>query len=618
MAGFAVLFQDSSSEPERKDSFLKLLQQTTRFKQLDEPSAVIEGRFCTAAKIDAPSSLHRGIVRDERSGSWLMAAGTVVALEGNNDPHELLVDLLKGYIDCGIEALERYDGHFGLIIYNGRENSLSIISDPMGLFAIYYAHRGQQVFVSTSALAVACQVGSKADALTIECFLRTGRLYGEKTLWEDVRRVRPATALIITPHEVLEKEYWSLRFDEEISNLGMKDALELADKKISGIFEKFIGREGKVWADLTGGFDTRVTSMYLAKNGFPFTAYCVGPAGHPDVEISKLICQEMGWDYRHMPLPDHWLDEKYSWFDAALGKGDGSLSVFQLAETLQGQQERSNLYKVHVTGGGVDEWRYHNYSSNTILPSTSTIVNYSHILDTRIIYVTPQRVMNSDRTAEVRSALTEYLSNLVSDFSNHSSIIQTDVIFRRYRHPIHIGAYLSAESGILRALTPFCSKDLEVFGMSLNHYWRLKYHFGFVRNLIENNNIRLSHMKTAWGGPAMPIRFSNIFRFVDLWQHLIDHFAKKATRKLGRTKRILTAQDELTNSLSAERIGWLNWVASEKLFEPSQMRSGALYKMPELINLWSHFATESGYTKEFLDRVVTVEMAMRATGASVE
>ena len=619
MSGLAILYQSGSFPQEREKVFRSLLNHTTRFKQLDALPVVIEGKFCTGAKLDGLPSLHRGIVRDELSGSWLMAVGTVVALEGNNHPQILLERLLKEYLEKGTKALDLYDGHFALAIYNGMEDSLSIISDPMGLFAIYYAqYSGDRVLVSSSALAIASQLNSKPDELNIECFLRTGRLHGDQTLWQDVRRVKPATALIITPHGVLEKEYWSLKFDEEIFTLGMKDALELADEKICRIFEKFIDREGKVWADLTGGFDTRVTSMYLSKKAYPFTAYCVGPAGHPDVEISKLVSQEMGWEYRHMPLPDNWVDEKCRWFDVALGKGDGNLSVFQLAETLRGQQERSKLFKVHVTGGGVDEWRYHIYASNVFIPSKSTKVNFNYILDTRILYNIPFWVMKSDRTGEVRLELTKLLLNLTSNFSNYSSIIQTDVIFRRYQRPVHTGAYTSAESGILRGLTPFCSKELEVFGMSLNHLWRIEYHVEFVRNLIEKNNFRLSRIKTALGGPAMPIRLSNFFQFSDLWKYLINHFEEKATRKLsGKSIKFFPAQNELKNPLTAARLGWINMVTSEKLFEPSQMHSSAFYKMPELLNLWDHFASESGQTREFLDRVITVEMALRAVGSSL-
>ncbi len=312
-----------------------MLQLTAQFKQLGLPATQAVGRHCTAAKLDAPASIHRGITRDEQTGSWLLAAGTLVALTGDNDPETLLQSLLQDYIENGAKALERYDGHFALAIYNGREESLSVISDPLGLFAVFYGSRGRRVFISTSALAVTQQIDSRPDTLTIECFLRTGRPYGEKTLWQDVKRVRPATVLKVTRTQVEEFEYWTPTIDETVPRLSLDEALEKAFDILSRTFKRILQREGKVWADLTGGFDTRVNTMMMAQVGIPFTAYCVGPADHPDVVVSRLVCQEMGWEYRHMPLPDDWAEEQYAWFEKALHKGDAHLNVFQTGRGIE-------------------------------------------------------------------------------------------------------------------------------------------------------------------------------------------------------------------------------------------------------------------------------------------
>ena len=73
-----------------------------------------------------------------------MAAGTVVALKVVTIPLRYSSELLLDFLDNGTSALDRYDGHFAMAIYNGRESSLSIISDPLGIFAIYYARLGRR------------------------------------------------------------------------------------------------------------------------------------------------------------------------------------------------------------------------------------------------------------------------------------------------------------------------------------------------------------------------------------------------------------------------------------------------------------------------------------------
>lgn len=77
MAGFVVLYQADTIPLGRGISFWSLLQQAAQFKLLKELPEIIEDRFCYAARLKAPSSLHRGIARDVQSGSWLMAIGAV-------------------------------------------------------------------------------------------------------------------------------------------------------------------------------------------------------------------------------------------------------------------------------------------------------------------------------------------------------------------------------------------------------------------------------------------------------------------------------------------------------------------------------------------------------------
>lgn len=619
MAGFVVFYETGTSPEERENDFQSLLESTAKFKGFPLPTERADGRGCTAAKLHAASSLHHGIVRDEQSGSWLIAAGMVVVLEGNNDPSVLLEDLLVDYLEKGANALERIDGHFALAIYNGIENNLAIISDPMGVFAIYYARRGKRVLISSSALAIAKQIGSKADSLMIESFLRAGRLHGEKTLWQDVKRVRPATMIRISSEKFEEREYWTLKVDENIACLSMTSAVDLADEKISHIIKLALTREGKVWADLTGGFDTRLTTLYLNKVGIPFTSYCIGPEGHPDVEISKQIGKDMGWEYRHMPLPEGWADEQISWFDAALGKGDGNLIIPQLVGVLRGAQERSSMSFVSVTGIGADEWRWHALDGYILIPGAISRLNYDYLVDANIIDGIPSKVMRQERAGEVRNELKEYLSGLVARYSDSAKVTQMDIAWIRHRHPIHLGTFTSALAGCMRSLTPFCFKDLVNYGLSINHQWRINFDFRFVRTLMERQNPRLANIRTVLGAPAVPIRLNNLNKFMPLWAYLGDLALGKASKKLlGRKLSVRAPRQYPTYPLPTWKAAWLRWAVAEHLLTPEKMRSGALYNAPELGKLLTEGLSGNNPYSEFLDRVITVEKALRATGAEVE
>ncbi len=619
MAGLVALYDMDSSPNLRSENFQKICNLTCRFKELPIPENKAVGQNCIAAKIDASSSLHRGIVRDEITGSWIFAAGTVVALEGNNDPIKSLKDLLRGYLEVGIKVLDKYDGHFGLVIYNGREKSLTIITDPLGLFAIYYTKNDQQFLISTSALAIAKLIKSKIDVLVADCFLRSGRSFGEKTLWKDVNRIRPAICMKWTPEKFEEKEYWKPTVDENISHLNMKDALNVADEKISRIFNRSLLREGKVWADLTGGYDTRVTTMYLDKLRIPFIAYCVDPAGHPDLEISHLISKEMGWDYRPMELPQNWQEEQLNWLNLALGRGDGLLNIFQLSGVLKLAEDRALMAKVSVPGTGVDEWRYHIFRANTLFASAVSKVDFDAILDAKIIDNVPQDFMSLDHSIETRKIIKDYLHNETKKYINDSKITQIDIAFLRYRHPIHSGAYLSSQSAVIRSIIPFCFKELVNFGFSINHQWRISYHSRFVSAMMEKQNFKLANIRTEKGGPFLPIRLTNVHKFIPLGIYLADHLLGKFSYKLVKRRMTISKKQIYPRyPLEEWKKKWIRWALEENLLSTDKMLSGQLYnpdKFVELVNLGLN--GRQTYSL-FLDRIVTLEMALRATNAKVD
>ena len=617
MAGFVILFEPGTTSQARAKDFHNLLQLTAHFKQLDLSFTEAEGRYCTAAKLDAPSSIHQGIVHDKCTGSWILAAGTIVSLTGENDPRKILSALLQDYLDIGEKVLERYDGHFALVIYNGVEENLSVISDPTGQFSIFYGSHGDRTFFSTSAFAIAMQVCSQPDTLAIESFLRAGKAHGDWTLWQDVKRIFPGTVKKIDRDKVSEVEYWTPSYIETIARLSFEEALEYALDMMIPLFNCVLQREGKVWADLTGGFDTRLTTMLMAKLGIPFIAYCVGPDDHPDVQIAKKISEVMEWEYQTIQMPDDWEQRQLDWLETALFKGDARLSVLGLASVVYGQRERSITSKVNVTGLGADEWREAAYSGTYLFNRGKTYA-YDRLIDAAILSSIPVEVMRQDRTLEIRREWKIYLSKLASNYSKYPNVIKGNAMFVKFRYPSHGGSYLSASAGFMRALSPFCFKEPVNFALSLDYRWRLNYHYRFVRTLLEREDLILANIETTKGGPAIPMRLSNLRKFVPLWKPIISNQVEAATHRLfGRSIRLWNHPRYSTYPMPGWRKAQVNYAYSEGLLNPSKMFSGDLYNALALQSMVA--LTEKNHFEygEFLDRVITVEMALRAVGTGL-
>jgi len=614
MAGFAALFEPDSSEQEREYKFNLLLETTARFKGLEIPSQRAQGNNCTAAKLDAASSLHCGIVHDEKSESWLIAAGTVINIDSDHQLLPLLERLLLNFLKIGIRALDNYDGHFALIIYNGYEKTVSVISDPLGLFSIYYWIDGNKIFISSSALAIAILSNSKPDRNSLEAFLLCGRLDGDRTLWGKVKRLVAATELRITRTKIQVLEYWSPSVDKNISNLSFDDALISGIDTLTNITKIAFRDQGLVWADLTGGFDTRLITTFLYKVGIPFKTYCVGSADSKDVEISYMISQMMGWNYRNINLPESRIINNNNWFAKAIGMGNGHISILNLVRALIGHEEKTNFSRVIASGIGGENLRGYYYLGEGINLGRTTEVNLEHLMDHIFSPTLLKGLLRENRVHEIRSELSLFSEKLFEKYRDYPNTVKLDR-FEVYRDAGHGGAYLSSSSGIIRSINPLCFKQIVDFSLSINYQWKLPIHHRMIRSILERENKILASIPTTTFGLAYPIKVGNLFHFMPLW----INFLKKADNKV----RSFYYDKVLVNkppTIRYEKLEWysplLEFANQNKLLALTEMHTQDLYNQRALENLIAPKNGISSLQGEILDRIITLEMTMRATGTT--
>jgi len=593
------------------------LQLTAQFKQLEITSNWAKGRNCLAAKLDSLVSIHPGIVNDELSGSWLFACGTVVSLKEDSHKKTVLNRLLQEYLDYGTNALDNYDGHFALVIYNSREDQLSVIADPVGMFSIFYCQQGNHLLLSSSSFALAAHIHAQADILAVEHFLRTGRLDGDKTLWQDVKRLLGGKVLTASNGCFDQKEYWSPTYNNSIANLSFNDALVQSANILKQTFSYTLQQEGKTWADLTGGFDSRLAVIMTSKINAPFKAYCMGPEDNPDVQISRKICAAMGWEYLHSQLPEEWTQDQYYWFNQALGCGDGRASLLRFAVTRRGFKERNSDIQTNLMGVGGENWRGYGWEIEKENIGRTTKLNYDALLNNVFSPSLPLQVMRYNRIGDVRQELSDFVLKLTDKYSDFPNTVKIDR-FEISRDSGHGGAYLSSVTGINRSLAPLCFKAPINFAFSLNYKWKYPRHHVFIRKLMERENKILANMATTTGGPAIPIRFSNIHRFWPLWKDISNRAIYLGGKKiLKKNIRVWPQPHYSEYPLPVWRAAFHDFAYTEGLLNFNEMRSGGLYKPDELKAFVEQSAHTQLYYKEFLDRVISIEMAMRSVGADI-
>jgi hypothetical protein len=614
VSGLAIIFDLQESITAQDQIFVSLKESVAHYKRLNSTCQEISGQQCVAAKFDTPSTMHRGITIDKQSGSWLLAIGTVLDSENDLD-NGILQTLLTDYLRSGNTAFQSLDGPFALVIYNKPANRLAIVSDPLGFISVFYARRKNRIYAATSALAVAQAVQATPSEYGTYLFLTTGGVYGKSTLWQEVERLPAGTVLEITHAGTTASVYWSPVIKDEITQLSLTETVDYVLDLLSRLVKKHLEREEKTWVDLTGGFDSRLVAMIMHHCGLPFKASCQGPMTSPDVKISSHITQKLGWDYQHNMLPDDWGLKRREELSRALGKGNGHLDLFKLTSVIWDQDQRALEYGTSVWGLGGELWRGFFWRQELLKVGTTPTVNYDRLVDYRIMHPVDQTVFSDiNRVKWIREKLKSLLKSVGDRYADLPNTVKLDCIYA-YKNTAHTGAHISAVMGQQRAIVPLFFKDSVTCAISTHFKWRN--HSRLIRLLMEKVNPVLASIETTSGGPALPMRATNLHKFVPYWSLIGKQLVRKTSRALLGRNLLPAARDEFaTYPLTRWRQDTLDYIEQSNILNHAQMRSGRLYNAEHLANFLKRARTEEFGQETFLSRILTVEMALRSVGAS--
>ena len=597
---------ERASEPE----FDRFAQRVAHAKRLAKPSATVSGGGLLAAKFDTDASLHRSVAKDPSSGSWLIAAGTVVDTH-DPAPDGVLSPLLRDYLLHGATVFKRLDGLFVLAIYNGRTRTLAIVSDPFGFFSVFYGERGDCSFIANSALAVAQQIQAAPSELGVQCFLRTGKVFGDMTLWREVKRLRPATVLEFGPQGKRESVYWTPTVDGSLSKLALPEAVDAAAQVLPSLLKRNLGREGKMWSDLTGGFDTRFLVSLLERAELPFKANFVGPDDHPDVQIARAIVKQTGWEHEHFELPRTWVQDSPNYLEEALYRGDGHLNVLLTLRPLWVHHREREQFSTLLSGLGGEMWRGLNWWSERAAIGRTTQMHYERQL-WMLMHPIPEGLLVADSKEVVQDELIRQFREVGERCPEAANTFKLDSVWA-FRETGHVGAWSSFATGLLRVIPAMFSKDIVTFVMSLDYRWRVRN--SLVKHMLSKYRSVLANIEVEGRGPAAPVRIDNWYRFIPsrlaLGRKALDKFSQVAFgRSLWQSARPVSYsrlewRQEILKHATAH--GWLD----------AALHSGTLYRPRPLASFLAESQTETFKHDEFLGRIITVEMALRETGQAL-
>ncbi|NER31090.1 MAG: asparagine synthase, partial [Symploca sp. SIO1C4] len=191
-----------------------------------------------------------------------------------------------------LECLNYLQGAFSMAIWDQSRQDLWLVRDPVGAKTIYYFKRNSNCWIAPRLRTLSQWHSAQLDLVALRDYLCCAFVPGERTLWQEVRELRPGTALSLTKEKVY--TYWQL----PEKNANLDQPLEWHAQKLRSLLEEivqeYLPSQEPVGVYLSGGLDSSCITALAAKlHNHPVHTYSIhfGANCPHELEFSSLVAQ---------------------------------------------------------------------------------------------------------------------------------------------------------------------------------------------------------------------------------------------------------------------------------------------------------------------------------------
>lgn len=276
--------------------------------------------------------------------------------------------ILAAYREWGLDAVRRFCGMFAFALWDETRQVLHLCRDRFGVKPLYYSVRdGRLAFASESkALNRNGHTARQVNPVSIAEFLQYGYISAPRSIFTDVRTVRPGTVVSFDPTlRSREHEYWRARdlFDGESAAALRSDLAALPDERLLDRMETALQRafDYRMVADvpvglfLSGGIDSSLVATLLTRrSGFRLNTYTIGygESEFDETRYARAVAETLGANHTEFRVTPQQAVETAAEIGAIADEpiGDSSLVPTLLVSRLARQH-----VKVALSADGADE-----------------------------------------------------------------------------------------------------------------------------------------------------------------------------------------------------------------------------------------------------------------------
>lgn len=267
-----------------------------------------------------------------------------------------------------LDVLKKINGQFSAWVYNHKTNTTYLISDRFSTHPLYYTvHKNRLLFATEVKSLLKDSFDKKIDFHGIAELFSFGHLFGNKTLFENIHLLPPATLLTYHNYTVTHTQYWTHPYSEETyvpQKISTKKGNELSEQlkqRLINATRKQSTHADKFLLPLSGGLDSRyVAALYHHIGKQNLATFTMGPDESEDQQYGSQVARILGFSHKRFTIDPQKIWEaarKFSYMADGMSYLSGPIQIIEPLEHFSTTKEIAPVSQMCDALFGSSLWR---------------------------------------------------------------------------------------------------------------------------------------------------------------------------------------------------------------------------------------------------------------------
>lgn len=267
-------------------------------------------RFCVFCSLDIDSNKSDKITQKMEGDIGIVSCGGIY----NEDISDLEKTILDLYKNDALHLLKDFNGSFAAAIYDAVKEKMILVNDRNGSIKMFYCADNNRFFFAPKIkplLKLGANTALSKDAI-IDFFI-FGYPLGDKTLFEHVHQLPPASILEFSKNGMKILNYWNYAYYGEYDSRSKDELIDELGILWQNAVKRRIKKDKTNVILSSGGLDSRavLAAAVRCTSKDDITTFTFGEKGSFDFDIGRMVSNVAGIKNVAMPVEKENFETQY-------------------------------------------------------------------------------------------------------------------------------------------------------------------------------------------------------------------------------------------------------------------------------------------------------------------